>query len=261
MKEFFTKIHNFFKHIFTETKFGKFWIKAHLQYLALAGLLYGVKAGLYFIIAYIPSNPIEFHMAIDDQIPFISYFYFFYCLYYVVPEILLWILSFYDKKKMFTIIAAAMSANIIACICFLIQQVHMVRPDLSMYEDFSSVTNLDTFFKWAVNKQYHADATALNCFPSLHASMGMAVVVIGIPFFKKDGHFPLGLRIFSIIFGFGVVMSTFFIKQHYFIDAVAGALLLLAMYFIWKFLFDYLIHKKELKKSEQSEPVSEVESK
>ncbi len=248
---------------FQASKFGKFWHKAHLQYLVFAGIMYGFKALLYFIIAYIPcsytyfGNPTTgvYAMAIDNAIPFISYFYFFYVLYYILPEIFLWILSFYDEKKVVTIILATMSATLLSCICYLIKQVKMIRPEaeMALYSDFSSVHNLDTFFRWAVNLQYKADETALNCFPSLHATVGMALALVGLWTGKDEKHFPIGLRIFCALFGAGIIMSTFFVKQHYFIDAVAGALLDLALYYLFKLLIIPAFLKKRAKKAEQAQ--------
>lgn len=238
-------------------KFVDFWLKWHLQYLVMAGLLYALKAGLYFIIAYIsnPATAVTFNMEIDKHIPLISYFYFFYLGYYILPEIFMWILSFYDKKKLFTIVCAVAVANVLACICFLIQQVKMIRPEAEMavYSSFSNVYNLDTFFKWAINLQYQADETALNCFPSLHATMGMALATIGIWTGKDEKHFPLWMRIFCGVFGIGIVMSTFFVKQHYFIDAIAGALLFFGLYWLFKLVIvPFYLKKKEQKQLNQN---------
>ena len=238
-------------------KFCAFWIKWHLQYLALAGLLYGLKAALYFIIAYASdaTHAVTFNMEIDKHIPVISYFYFFYLGYYILPEIFMWILSFYDKKKLFTIVLAVAAANVLACVCFMIQQVKMIRPEAEMaaYSNFSSVYNLDTFFKWAIDKQYKADETALNCFPSLHASMGMALATIGIWTGKDENHFPLWMRIFCGVFGVGIVMSTFFVKQHYFIDAIAGAGLFFALYWLFKLVIvPFYLKKREQKLQNQN---------
>ena len=273
MKNFFAKIHSGLKFAFHDSKFGKFWSKAHLQYLVLAGLMYGFKAGLYFMIAgamdvtkavafgYVngsvaTTDTIVYSMGIDNAIPFISYFYIFYVLYYVLPEIFLWILSFYDNKKMCTIVVSTMAATVIACICFLIQQVKMIRPEdeMAMYADFSSVHNLDTFLRWAVHLQYKADSTAMNCLPSLHATVGMAMAMIGIWTGKDEKHFPIGLRIFCGLFGFGIIMSTFFVKQHYFIDAVTGALLMAIFYFIFKWwIVPPYLKRREAKKTAQVE--------
>ncbi len=244
------KVGNFFRYIFRDSKFGKFWIKAHLQYLALAGLMYGIKAGLYFLIAYIPADPIYFHHTIDSNIPLVPFFYFFYLLYYIVPEIFIWILSFFDRKKAVTIVVAGVSSTIIACIVFLIQQVKMARPEAEMlaYSEFSSVHNLNDLFKYGINWQYHADETALNCFPSLHATVGMALAMVGLWTGKDEKHFPIGLRIFCTLFGFGIVMSTFFVKQHYFVDAIMGAFLFTFFYFQFKWFFVPLyLARKEAK--------------
>ncbi len=254
------------RYFFTESKFGKFWIKAHLQYLVLALAMYGLKAVLYFIIAYIPCNPVTFGnptipyengpyaMAIDNAIPLVSYFYFFYVLYYVVPEIMLWILSFFDKKKVVTIVVACASATVLACICYLIQQVKMIRPEalVGQYADFSKVHDLNTFFLWAINKQYIADETALNCFPSLHSTVGMALSLCGIWTGKDEKHFPIGLRIFCGLFGAGIMMSTFFVKQHYFIDTIVGAGLMAVLYFVYKlFIVPPFLRRREAKLSAQ----------
>lgn len=265
-RNFFQKIYDKLVCIFHDSKFGHFWSKSHLQYFVLAALMYGFKAVMYFIVAY-ASNPANavyfgnphtgvFAMEIDNQIPIVSYFYFFYLLYYIVPEIFLWVLSFYDKKKVYTLVIATIMASIVAGICYVIQQVKMIRPEaeMSQYEDFSSVYNLDTFFKWAINKQYHADETALNCFPSLHATVGMTLSLVGIWTGKDEKHFPIGWRIFCTLFGLCIVMSTFFVKQHYFIDAVVGAILMVVMYFVVKlFIVPPFLRRREKKLQQQSE--------
>ena len=254
------------RYFFTESKFGKFWTKAHLQYLLMALAMYGLKAVLYFIIAYIPCHPVTFGnpvtgvyaMAIDNAIPLVSYFYFFYVLYYIVPEIFLWILSFFDKKKVITIVIACASATVVACICYLIQQVKMIRPEayVGQYHDFAQVHDLNTFFLWAIDKQYIADETALNCFPSLHATVGMALALCGIWTGKDEKHVPIGLRIFCGLFGAAIVMSTFFVKQHYFIDTVAGALLMAVLYFVYKlFIVPPFVKRREAKLNAQETPV------
>ena len=82
-----SRFHNKLRHTFTETKFGKVWIKYRLQYLAYTLVMEAVMAGLYFIATRIPTQVTTFDTTIiDDKIPFISYFYFFYLFYYVVPE-------------------------------------------------------------------------------------------------------------------------------------------------------------------------------
>lgn len=269
------RLHQKLVYAFHDSKFGHFWSKWHLQYLLLTGVMYGIKAGLYFLVAYIPSNPISFgyvsgniltqesihySMAIDEAIPLVSYFYFFYLLYYIVPEIFLWILSFFDKKKMVTIVIAAITSTIIAVICFASQQVKMLRPEdeLAYYDSFSKVDGLDALFKYGIHWQYGADETALNCIPSLHANVGMALAMVGLWTGKDEKHFPIGLRIFCSIFGFGIIMSTFFVKQHYFVDAITGAALFVIMYFLYKLLIVPHYLKRKALKEEKSQKLLEA---
>ena len=164
-----------------ENKFTAWIKKTHLVYLLIAVALYLIKALLYFSIAKIPVPIHQFHMKIDEYIPFIKYFYVFYVAYYVTPEIFLWALSFYNKKKYWKLVIAVCAANIFCCICFVVYQVQMVRaPGYPMDIAFTDIKSVSDFFDFAVSMQYKADATALNCFPSLHATMGCLEVLLGL---------------------------------------------------------------------------------
>ena len=240
-----------FKHAFTETKFGKFWLKWHLQYLAYVALMEGFMAALYFITSYLPVSCTVFDLnIIDNKIPFISYFYFFYLLYYVVPEVGIWVLSFYDPKKSLNIVTCCFIGTVLCCICYCIYQVQMQRPynEVSPYQDFSTVHNVDTFFRWALNIQYSADPTAKNCMPSLHATVGTGLFVVGMFMKKGEKHFPIGCRLFFGGFGLGIVLSTFFIKQHYFFDALVGFVLFIAIYYVYVLWVQPALERRREKK-------------
>ena len=212
--------------------FKEWFIKSHLIFLILAIGLYIMKAILYFSIKEIPVEIHHFHMRIDELIPFCKYFYVFYVSYYVVPEILLWSLSFHDKNKFWNLFIAVAIANVIACICFVIYQVQMIRPEgYPMDIGLKDVKNISDFFDFAVSQQYIADEGGLNCFPSLHATMGFLIVLLGIRTSKDEAKLPLWIRLVGIIDGIGIVLSTMFVKQHYAIDALAGCVLITAVYF------------------------------
>ena len=76
------------------------------------------------------------------------------------------------------------------------------------------------------------DKGALNCFPSIHAIMGTLMVISGV----KTKGFPKWFQITSIVFGVGCILSTVFIKQHYFIDMVVGTIIMLFFYFLVTFI-------------------------
>lgn len=216
----------------TREKIQSFVTRTHLLYLLLAISLYLLKGVLYFSIKEIPVEIHHIHMRIDEFIPFIKYFYVFYVSYYVLPEILLWILSFYDKKKFWSLFWGVAAANVVCCICFVIYQVQMIRPEgYPMDLALRDVKSVSDFFDFCVSMQYKADAGALNCFPSLHATMGCLVVLLGLKTTRDEARFPLWLRCVSVFIGLGIIASTVFVKQHYFIDLVAGVILMVIMYY------------------------------
>ena len=264
MKKFFGKIHSGLQFAFRDSKFGHFWVKAHLQFLVLALLMFAVKATMYFIVAYIPCEPIMFHMEIDKHIPFIPEFYIFYLSYNVLPVVFLWILSFYDRRKMVTIVLGTMAAIVVAYICYLIQQVKMDRVQYEIiaaeYHDFSKVNSLHTLWLWMIDKQYIADETALNCFPSLHAIMATSSILIGLWTGKSEKHFPIWMRLLFGIWGFLIFISTVFVKQHYFVDIIFGFGLVVVFYFIFKYLVvrPYLKHKEKKQQAQEEKQAEEA---
>lgn len=257
-KKFYAKLH----YAFVESKFGHWWLKWKMQYLAFTLVMEGIMAGLYFIATRIPTQVVTFDTTIiDDKIPFISYFYFFYLFYYVVPELALWALSFWDKKKSLNLTSSCIVMSFLAFICYCSCQVRMVRPGAEMevakYANFSSVYNLDTFFKWAINLQYtKLDPIPVNCMPSLHCAVSCAVLLTAIPTGKGEGKFPIGWRIFFGLFGLGIILSTFIIKQHYFFDAIAGTFGFVLVYFIMKLLVVPAIDKHRAKKKLEKEQLA-----
>lgn len=211
---------------FCTSKMGKFILKYHLLYLAIPFILWGFKALLYNIAIWIDPPTRYFHFAIDEQIPFIKYFFVFYFSYYFVPPIFLWILSFYDKKKYKKLIISLLLGIGISFIFFCSFNVVMLRePGYPNDVTLWNVKDLSSFFDFCINWIYNKDPQAMNCFPSLHAMVGMMLVVLGTYIPKVDHSLPIALRIASILIGLGCILSTIFIKQHYFIDMIAGVLL------------------------------------
>ena len=241
-------------------KVKKIILKHNLQYLFLAIGLYIVKALLYFGVAKIPVTIHHFHMKIDELIPFNKYFYVFYFSYYILPILFLWILSFYNKDKFWYLICGALMANLIACLFFIFYQVQMIRPEyyenleLSLFE----VRSVSEFFDFCIANQYNMDEGALNCFPSLHCVGGTLLALLGLKLSKKENRFPLWMRIFCVFFGCGIIASTVFVKQHYFIDSVCGTLLMIITYFMSMPLVNFV--KKKIKIRKESKGVTLLES-
>lgn len=210
------------------------WVWYKLNVWAMLGV-----AGLYYgkLMMYKASNRIntDFHtinMAIDDMIPFCKYFVFFYFTYYWFSQLQLWIVSLFDKRKFWRMLIGAFVTCFVCNLVFLTYQVKMIRPEL-IGDDFFM-----NWCKWV----YRHDPKALNCFPSIHAVMGV-YMIIGA---WKTGKMPKWLSAISIIFGLGCIVSTVFVKQHYFIDMVAGVIVAIAIYALVVYIDKKLQVKEEI---------------
>ena len=106
----------------------------------------------------------------------------------------------------------------------------MVRPNVSGNDIFSVL----------VRVMYDIDKEALNCFPSIHSLMGTAMV-IGV---VKTKNFSKGFKFLSCIIGVGCVLSTVFIKQHYFIDMIVGVMLMILTYVMVLYVDKKLLNKQ-----------------
>lgn len=218
-----------------KSRFISFLVKYKINYLILGFFLMGFNFALYELAAYIPSKDHFIKMDIDSSIPFIPEFYIFYASFYLGLPIFFWVTSFYDTKKSKDIFVASIISIIVCFIVFNFYNVKMVRPEafVSQYEfGNGSISNVHESFIALVNGIYKGDPLARCCLPSLHSTLGTMIFLLGLPVSKNDKHIPLVLRIVMIIIGLGIVLSTFFIKQHYIIDAVVGFLLAIITYLI-----------------------------
>lgn len=225
-----------------------FCVKYKVNFFLLVGLLFFLNAIVYEVTAILPIGDHYLTMAIDDSIPFVPEFCFFYSLFYVGPFVFLTALSFYDKKKLIAILCGGTVALFICLICYLIYNVKMYRtPFEEIVEPYwfftGSVHNLHEFCLALCHMQYVLDPMARNGIPSLHAMFGCLIFISGCPFSKDEKHVPIGLRIAAIIFGLGVVCSTVFVKQHYLIDAIIGFTLALVMFFTAKIVLKKIVSK------------------
>ena len=199
-----------------------FYKKYHIYYILLIAGFYCIQLLLYETSKIISTDWHVINMKIDDLIPFCKYFIVFYFTYYFFPPIQLYLMSYNDKRKFYKILISVLLSIMVSNICFWVYQVKMIRPEIVG----------DDFFSFLVRWIYGMDKGALNCFPSIHAIMGTLMVISGV----KTKGFPKWFQITSIVFGVGCILSTVFIKQHYFIDMVVGTIIMLFFYFLVTFI-------------------------
>ncbi len=234
---------------YSKSSFNKFMVKHNLYYLLLTILFYLVMWGLYTICSVVNTTPHYFNMEIDNHIPFVKYMLIFYYTHYFVPELLLWRISFIDKKKYWNVLMAYAISCTICYIIYLCYNVGIERQPgygVDYLFPISEVDSISKLFDYGINAIYASDPTALNCFPSIHSIGGCVMIILSvyIPNFDKK-RLPIWIIIVGIICGIGCMLSTIFIKQHYFIDMVCGFILMLVIYILVCMIDKFISKKKQ----------------
>lgn len=177
-------------------------------------------------------------MTIDNKIPFIKYFVIFYYTYYFLPIVLLWLVSFKDKKKFYICLSSIFVCCFISNLIYSIYNVKSVRPDyINPNMTLKDITSFDMIFDFMVAKIYKIDPTGLNCFPSIHASLGVFMVILSISK-DKERRISKIISLIGIICGVLCAISTVFIKQHYLVDTIAGVGLAIICYILITLLYN-----------------------
>ncbi len=223
---------------FKDTKVYAFLNRMHFFYLFLAIMLYMLKLLMYSISSSINPNGHILDMAIDRKIPFIKYFVIFYYTYYFLPIILLWAVSFKDKKKYYLCLSSIFLTCFISNIIYSIYNVKSTRPAfINPNMALTDIKSFDMIFDYLVAKIYKIDPTGLNCFPSIHAALGIYMIILSISI-KDEKKINFALALIGIICGALCAISTVFIKQHYLVDTIAGVVLSILCYLLVTFIYN-----------------------
>ncbi len=141
---------------------------------------------------------------IDRSVPFTPEWVWVYLLYYPFCFMPLFLLNNIDTFR--RVAGAYLLEFVLAFIVFLSFPVKMIRPAVVP----------GTLSTKAVGIIYRIDP-GFNVFPSLHVANSLLVALIFYRYNRRLG-------IFFILIACLISVSTLFVKQHYFLDIVAGAL-------------------------------------
>lgn len=152
---------------------------------------------------------------LDDLIPFIPFFVYFYLFTYVMNTIGISLVVINEKTGDFKrSIIGFVFLILISSLIYILFPVKTIRPEFVVN---SFTTNI-------VNSLYAA-ALPYNLFPSLHVSLSIFSTILAFRFKKAAGY------IFAV-FTFLITLSTLFIKQHYIMDLVAAVILAMIGYWL-----------------------------
>lgn len=154
---------------------------------------------------------------VDDAIPFVSQFVYFYFIWFPLLVIVPYVIAYYDKEKFFKYITTVLISCFIAGLIFIFFPTTIVRyeGDLSLFSGF------------IIEVIYKLD-TPLSCIPSIHVLTSFAFM-LGV--FKSE-KIPKAFRVFVYIVAFLIILSTMFIKQHVFYDVISAILIVMVVWFV-----------------------------
>ncbi len=161
---------------------------------------------------------LQFHkLPIDYQIPLVSWFVYFYYLTFPLGIVAFFYLAYANKKSFYNLFYTLLISFAISGVIYLFWQTHLTKPD------FVPVSFTD---KLVVSTWGSTDP--INNFPSQHAFMAIAMIIACLSAGKD---MKWWFKAFTIPCAIMIILSTFFTKQHYFIDWVASVAIMVPVYF------------------------------
>lgn len=156
--------------------------------------------------------------SIDDKIPFVIWFIIPYCLWYLMLFIVPYYIYKKDKTKFTKYCISYILITIVANIVFIAYPTTVARPNVTGNNPIDLLTR---FIFWIDNPPQ-------NCFPSLHCGVSALWLLYIISLKDCNKYF----RVFTVIMSLLIMAATMFIKQHVFIDFVAGDIIAIVIVII-----------------------------
>lgn len=157
------------------------------------------------------------NISIDRMIPFNKYFILPYISWYFYVGFFLILISVFNKEGYFKLLISLVVGMLISYGIFYIFPTYVQRPVIYKTDIFSGLV-----------VDLYARDNPYNCFPSVHVLNSVLVAT----YVNKQEKFARGVKIISTIIAILIILSTMFLKQHYFLDVVAGTIMAYVLYFV-----------------------------
>ncbi|MDO4507301.1 MAG: phosphatase PAP2 family protein [Spirochaetales bacterium] len=187
-------------------------------FLATTPVFLVVQAACYWTIKFFQTDYHTFDFWIDSAIPFVPAFVYVYNLFYPFTLVCFYLIYKADREKYIRTFISGIISVLVCYAVYLAYPTVMVRPDAA---SLGGITGRFLAFT------YSMDDPAVNCCPSIHCLF--AFLVMGAGFFSDK--IKKSLKVVFFTGSLLIVLSTFFIKQHYVLDAVTALAAYLAAWF------------------------------
>ncbi|CDF59063.1 phosphatase PAP2 family protein [Thermobrachium celere] len=179
-----------------------------------------VQSKIYVLLNNYRGKVYHIQSPIDLIIPFNKYFVIPYLFWYIYLGFIFFYYAVYDEKKYYKLLAGV---NVGMMICFIIYYffpTYVPRPNVYGEDIFSDLMR----FIYKKDNPY-------NCFPSIHVLDSVLFAV----YVNKDEFIELKYKLYSSAISFSIIISTMFVKQHYFYDAVSATILAYSIYVVFNY--------------------------
>lgn len=157
---------------------------------------------------------------IDKAVPFNKYFIVFYVSWYIYIGVAITYYIVRDEKRYFKLLWG-MNVGMITCfIVYFFFQTTVIRPEVYGNDIFAGMVRI-----------IYGRDNPFNCFPSIHV---FESILIGI-YVNRDSSLKISAKLLSSFFAIMISISTLYVKQHYFYDAVAGIALAYSIYIAFNY--------------------------
>lgn len=165
---------------------------------------------------------------IDRIIPFNRYFVIPYISWYVYIILLMVIFCIINERTYYRLLISLCAGMIICYVTFYIFPTTVPRP---------TIITRDILSRLVLN--IYQNDNPYNCFPSVHVVNAMIVSI----YVNREEKFNKRTKIISSLVAALIVISTMFIKQHVFVDVLAG---ILVAYAVYMGVYSYDVIKKRI---------------
>lgn len=190
-------------------------------------LLIPAAQGIYFLINLTTTTAYDITIFLDKFIPFNEWFIIPYVFWYIYTFGALLVLAFTDYKTYFKLLFSIVTGMLVCFLVYVIFPTTVPRPSI----EGTNILKQMVLYIYGNDKPY-------NCFPSIHM---MDTLLITLFAFKHNRSRILKLS--SAVICVSIYLSTFFVKQHSILDAVASTILAVGLFYVFE--NEYVLRKME----------------
>ncbi len=195
-------------------------------------LLVPMAQGIYFFLNLTTTQAYDITIYLDKFIPFNEWFILPYVFWYVYTFGALLVLALTDYKTYYKLLFSIVTGMLVCFVIYYTFPTTVPRP----YVPGTNLLQKMVLSIYGNDKPY-------NCFPSIHMLDTLLITLFALKYNKR-----LWIKGASVVICVSIYMSTWFVKQHSILDAVASTILGVILFFLFEneFIIRKLVSLKEL---------------